>query len=66
MALFDTYAGSYGLIMIALGECFAVGWVFGVERYTYIMLHYAVNYRYVYTECVFFDVSKLILNKNIF
>ncbi|XP_012941506.2 sodium-dependent neutral amino acid transporter B(0)AT1 [Aplysia californica] len=33
VALFDTFAGSFPLILIALGECFSVGWVFGVNRF---------------------------------
>ncbi|GFR69804.1 transporter [Elysia marginata] len=34
VALFDTFAGSFPLILIALGECFAVGWVLGVNRFS--------------------------------
>jgi len=42
--IFDTYAGSFGLILIALGECFSVGWVFGVNRFgTEIM--YMIGHR---------------------
>ncbi|GFO07012.1 coiled-coil domain-containing protein 113-like [Plakobranchus ocellatus] len=33
VALFDTFAGSFPLIIVALGECLAVGWVFGVNRF---------------------------------
>uniref|UniRef100_A0A0B7AQN9 Transporter n=1 Tax=Arion vulgaris TaxID=1028688 RepID=A0A0B7AQN9_9EUPU len=33
VALFDTFAGSFPLILIALCECLSVGWVFGVNRF---------------------------------
>ncbi|XP_059159319.1 sodium-dependent neutral amino acid transporter B(0)AT1-like [Physella acuta] len=34
VALFDTFAGTFPLIMVALGECLAVGWILGANRFS--------------------------------
>lgn len=34
VALFDAYAGSYPLILIALAETIGVGWVYGLNRFS--------------------------------
>ena len=32
VALFDSFAGSYPLILVALAESIGVGWIYGVNR----------------------------------
>jgi len=38
VALFDTFAGSFPLITVAMMECFTVGWLYGVNKYAYFFI----------------------------
>ncbi|CAL1541962.1 unnamed protein product [Lymnaea stagnalis] len=64
VALFDTFAGSFPLILIALFECIAVGWIFGVNRFcdeVKYMIGYKPNYFWRATWTVIAPLSIIAL-----
>lgn len=39
VALFDSYAGSFPLITVALFESISIGWVYGVDRLVLLFVY---------------------------